>query len=48
MPNNKKNIVIQKDEIKEVCPCCINKNKRNKRARKRNLKNVFKNKKATK
>ena len=47
MPNNKKNIVIQKDEIKEVCPCCIN--KRNKRTRKRNLKkNVFKNKKATK
>lgn len=47
MPNNKKNIVIQKDEIKEVCQCCIN--KRNKRARKRNLKkNVFKNKKATK
>ena len=48
MPNNKhKNIVIQKDEIKEVCPCCIN--KRNKRARKRILKkNVFKNKKATK
>ena len=48
MPNNKqKNIVIQKDEIKKVCPCCIN--KRNKRTRKRIIKkNVFKNKKATK
>ena len=47
MLNNKqKNIFIQKDEIKEVCPCCI---KRNKRARKRIIKkNVFKNKKATK